>query len=105
MPETRQLAAIMLTDIVGYSAFMGHDETSPCQLLKKNRHFQKSLREKHGDNWLTEMDEKEQVFERLGKSFHDHEVEKYWPRVEPTFESPRDNPRWKEMPANVGFLE
>jgi class 3 adenylate cyclase len=26
MPQSRQLAAIMLTDIVGYTALMGEDE-------------------------------------------------------------------------------
>ena len=37
MPQTRQLAAIMFTDIVGYTALMGKDEQKAFELLKKNR--------------------------------------------------------------------
>jgi len=55
MPETRQLAAIMFTDIVGYTALMGENEASAYQLLKKNRQVQKPLIEKHSGKWLKEM--------------------------------------------------
>jgi len=37
MPEqTRQLAAIMFTDIVGYTALMGRDEQKAFAILQKN---------------------------------------------------------------------
>ncbi len=39
MPQSRQLAAIMFTDIVGYTALMGSDEQKAFQLLKKNGRF------------------------------------------------------------------
>jgi TolB-like protein/class 3 adenylate cyclase/Tfp pilus assembly protein PilF len=55
MPEARQLAAIMFTDIVGYTSLMGEDEASAYQLLKKNRQVQKPLIEKHSGKWLKEM--------------------------------------------------
>ena len=55
MPEKRQLAAIMFTDIVGYTALMGKDESAAYQLLKRNRAVQKPLIEKHGGKWLKEM--------------------------------------------------
>jgi class 3 adenylate cyclase/TolB-like protein len=55
MPETRQLAAIMFTDIVGYTALMGENETSAYQLLKKNRQVQKPIIEKHNGKWLKEI--------------------------------------------------
>jgi len=55
MPETRQLAAIMFTDIVGYTALMGENEASAYQLLKRNRHVQKPIIEKHNGKWLKEM--------------------------------------------------
>jgi len=42
MPQTRQLAAIMFTDIVGYTALMGEDEQKAFELLKKNRQLQKT---------------------------------------------------------------
>ena len=41
MPQTRRLAAIMFTDIVGYTAMMGEDEKKAFELLKKNRKLQK----------------------------------------------------------------
>jgi hypothetical protein len=105
MPETRQSTAIMFTDIVGYSAFVGKDETAAYQLVQKNWHFQKPLLKKHGCKWLEEMGEKEQVSEWLEKSYQGHEMEIYWLRVEPTFESLRNNPRWKEMLGNIVFPE
>jgi class 3 adenylate cyclase len=39
MPQSRQLAAIMFTDIVGYTALMGEDEQKAFDLLMKNRVF------------------------------------------------------------------
>jgi hypothetical protein len=37
MTKTRMLAAIMFTDIVGYTSLMGRDEHLAFDLLKKNR--------------------------------------------------------------------
>ena len=36
MIQNRQLAAIMFTDIVGYTALMGDEEKKAFSLLKKN---------------------------------------------------------------------
>ncbi|MFC2126148.1 tetratricopeptide repeat protein [Bacteroidota bacterium] len=55
MPEDRRLAAIMFTDIVGYTALMGSDEERAYQLLKRNRQVQRPLIEKHGGKWLKEI--------------------------------------------------
>jgi adenylate cyclase len=55
MSGNRKLAAIMFSDIVGYTALMGEDETSAYQLLKKNRLIQKPQIEKYGGKWLKEM--------------------------------------------------
>ena len=41
--QSRQLAAIMFTDIVGYTALMGKDEQKAFELLKKNREIQKPI--------------------------------------------------------------
>jgi len=38
--SVRKLAAIMFTDIVGYTKLMGEDEERAFQLLKKNRQVQ-----------------------------------------------------------------
>ena len=43
MSQIRQLAAIMFTDTVGYTALMGEDEQKAFELLKKNRQIQKPL--------------------------------------------------------------
>ena len=37
MPQIRQLAAIMFTDIVGYTALMGNDEQKALSILDINR--------------------------------------------------------------------
>lgn len=44
----RRLAAIMFTDIVGYTTLMGEDEQKALELVRKNREIQKLLVEKHG---------------------------------------------------------
>lgn len=53
--NTRQLAAIMFTDIVGYTALMGRDESKGISLLRKNREIHKPLIEKHQGKWIKEM--------------------------------------------------
>ncbi len=55
MPTTRQLAAVMFTDIVGYTALMGKDSKKALELISKSRQIQKPLVEKHNGKWLKEM--------------------------------------------------
>lgn len=55
MPISRQLAAIMFTDIVGYTALMGNDEKKAFELLKKNRELQRPLIEKNNGRWIKEL--------------------------------------------------
>jgi TolB-like protein/class 3 adenylate cyclase/Tfp pilus assembly protein PilF len=55
MPQSRQLAAIMFTDIVGYTAFMDQDEELAFNLLRRNREIQKPVIEKHNGRWLKEI--------------------------------------------------
>ena len=40
MASIRQLAAIMFTDIVGYTTLMGSDEDKAFTILNKNREIQ-----------------------------------------------------------------
>ena len=54
-PDNRQLAAIMFTDIVGYTALMGRDEEKGLELLRKNRKIHKPLIEKYHGKWIKEM--------------------------------------------------
>ena len=55
MPTERKLAAIMFTDIVGYTALMSQDEQKALELLKTNRELLKPIiKEFHGE-WLKEM--------------------------------------------------
>ncbi len=53
--QSRQLAAIMFTDIVGYTALMEEDEQKAFDLLKKSRQIQKPVIEKHNGKWLKEI--------------------------------------------------
>ena len=55
MPQSRQLAAIMFTDIVGYTALMGINEQKAFDILKKNRDLQKPLIEKYNGRWIKEL--------------------------------------------------
>ena len=56
MPKpTRQLAAIMFTDIVGYTALMGKDSNKALELVRQSKQIQKPLVEKHNGLWLKEM--------------------------------------------------
>lgn len=55
MSSTRQLAAIMFTDIVGYTALMGEDERKAFDLLRKNRQVQRPFIEQYGGRWIKEL--------------------------------------------------
>jgi len=55
MSSSRQLAAIMFTDIVGYTALMGKDEQKAFQLLDKNRQIQKPIIEQYNGRWIKEL--------------------------------------------------
>ena len=55
MPSSRQLAAIMFTDIVGYTALMGKDEQKAFELLDRNRQIQKPIIEHYNGRWIKEL--------------------------------------------------
>jgi len=55
MSEDRRLAAIMFTDIVGYTALMGSDEDTAFKTLRKNRTIQRPIIKKYRGEWLKEM--------------------------------------------------
>jgi class 3 adenylate cyclase len=55
MPQSRQLAVIMFTDIVGYTALMGQDEQEAFSLLQKNRDIQRPVIEEFRGRWLKEL--------------------------------------------------
>ena len=55
MSKTRQLAAIMFTDIVGYTALMGKDTDKALDLLSIGMEIQKQLVKQHNGKWLKEM--------------------------------------------------
>ena len=55
MTSTRQLAAIMFTDIVGYTALMGHDEKKAFSMLRANRNLQQPLIEQNGGKYIKEL--------------------------------------------------
>lgn len=55
MAHSRQLAAIMFTDIAGYTAIMGEDELSAFELLRKNRQLQRPIIDHYGGRWIKEL--------------------------------------------------
>ena len=55
MTKDRRLAAIMFTDIVGYTAMMGSDEDHAFEILRKNREIHTILIELHDGTLIKEM--------------------------------------------------
>lgn len=55
MSQTRQLAAIMFTDIVGYTALMGRDEAKAFEVLRKYRDNHKMLIKQFQGTWIKEL--------------------------------------------------
>ena len=55
MEQTRQLAAIMFTDIVGYTALMGADEQKAFEYLANNRALQKPVIEQFKGRVIKEL--------------------------------------------------
>lgn len=51
----RKLAAIMFTDVVGYTAHMARNEHGVLKLLHESREVLKPLIKAHGGQWLKEM--------------------------------------------------
>ena len=55
MAQFRQLAAIMFTDIVGYTALMGRDEQMAFKLLETNRQIHKQVIEQYNGKLIKEL--------------------------------------------------
>jgi len=53
--EKRQLAAIMFTDMVGYTAYMSKDRQLALQLLEKNRQLHRPIIKKHNGRLIKEI--------------------------------------------------
>ena len=55
MSQSRQLAAIMFTDIVGFTALMGSDEQKTFEILEKNRKIHKPIISTYNGRWIKEL--------------------------------------------------
>ena len=55
MSPSRQLAAIMFTDIVGFTALMGSDEKKTFEILEKNRQIHKPIISTYHGRWIKEL--------------------------------------------------
>ena len=55
MSQERVLAAIMFTDIVGYTALMGKNEQQALALLKKNKELHERLITQYNGKLLKEI--------------------------------------------------
>ena len=56
MPDqTRKLAAIVFTDIVGFTKLSAENEPAALCLLEKQRELLKPIVEEHGGSWLKEI--------------------------------------------------
>jgi class 3 adenylate cyclase len=55
MGATVKLAAIMFTDIAGYTVIMGRDTKKALELVRQSQDIQKPLVEKYNGKWIKEM--------------------------------------------------
>ena len=55
MQEQRKLAAIMFTDIAGYTSLMARNEHLALEILRRNREIIKLLVSQFNGEWLKEM--------------------------------------------------
>jgi adenylate cyclase len=55
MSQSRRLAAIMFTDIVGYTALMGDDERKGLEILARSREIQKPVIQQYHGTWIKEI--------------------------------------------------
>ena len=55
MSENRKLAAIVFTDIVGFTELMSQNENSAMQLLDMQRNLLKPIVENYDGEWLKEI--------------------------------------------------
>ncbi len=55
MPQDRRLAAIIFTDIVGYTALMGRDEDRAFEILEINREIHKTVLSRYHGTLIKEM--------------------------------------------------
>jgi class 3 adenylate cyclase len=55
MSHSRQLAAIMFTDLVGYTALMGRDEDKALKSLAQFKHIAQPLVEKFRGRWHKDL--------------------------------------------------
>ena len=53
--QKRKLAAIVFTDIVGFTKLTAKDQTLASSLLEKQRNLLKPIVEDHGGKWIKEM--------------------------------------------------
>ena len=71
MGEIRKLAAIMFTDIVGYSALMSRDEKLAMSILRKNREIHKIAVRKFNGEYIKEIgDGTLSIFQSSFDAFH-----------------------------------
>src|SRR6476620_8185109 len=55
MSQHRRLAAIMFTDIVGYTELMGEDEQKALKILRQNREIQQPIIKQYNGTWVKEI--------------------------------------------------
>ena len=55
MNNIRQIAVVMFSDVVGYTAMMGENEAAALSMLQENHQIQKALIEKFSGTFVKEI--------------------------------------------------
>jgi class 3 adenylate cyclase len=65
MPDqTRKLAAIVFTDIVGFTKLSAENEPAALSLLEKQRELLKPIVDNHSGSWLKEVTRRQSLLAR-----------------------------------------
>ena len=99
MSAERKLAAIMFTDIVGYTALMAESEQRGLQVRERHRAVVRPLVERYGlGDRQAALDELERAYELRAYRILELGIDTRWDPV-------RSAPRFQDLTRRVGLTE
>ncbi len=116
MPTERRLAAIMFTDIVGYTALMAESEERGLRAKEQHRTLVRPLVERYYGAWIDSpgrvnaiesamIGDKEQAMTGLERAYEERDPLLLLANVEPLLDPLRSDPRFQDLLRRIGFPE